>query len=63
MGATGSYTFNNRDLRNIPNQQFNATFIGLNLSQPLFRMQNFVQYQQSRTKPTQSEVRSVEPGI
>ncbi|MFO1204428.1 MAG: TolC family outer membrane protein [Burkholderiales bacterium] len=55
VGATGSYTFNNRDLRNIPNQQFNATFIGLNLSQPLFRMQNFVQYQQSRTQLTQSE--------
>ncbi len=46
VGATGSYTFNNRDLRNVPNQQFNATFIGLNLSQPIFRMQNFVQYQQ-----------------
>jgi len=55
LSGTGSYTFNNRDLRNVPNQQFDATFIGLNLSQPLFRMQNFVQYQQSRTQLTQSE--------
>jgi outer membrane protein len=55
VSGTGSYTWNNRDLRNIPNQQFNATFIGINLSQPLFRMQNFVQYQQSRTQLTQSE--------
>ncbi len=55
VGATGSYTFNNRDLRNVPNQQFMATFIGVNLSEPIFRMQNFVQYQQSRTQLTQSE--------
>ncbi len=55
LSGTGSYTFNNRDLQNVPNQQFNATFIGVNLSQPLFRMQNVVQYQQSRTQLTQSE--------
>ena len=55
LSGTGSYTFNNRDFRNADNQQFDATFIGLNLSQPLFRMQNFVQYQQSRTQLTQSE--------
>lgn len=55
VSGTGSYTFNNRDFRNVPNQQFDATFLGVNLSQPLFRMQNFVQYQQSRTQLTQSE--------
>jgi outer membrane protein len=55
LSGTGSYTFNNRDLRNTDNQQFDATFIGLNVSQPLFRMQNLVQYQQSRTQLSQSE--------
>lgn len=55
LSGTGSYSFNNRDLRSVPNQQFDATFIGLNVSQPLFRMQNVVQYQQSRTQLTQSE--------
>jgi outer membrane protein len=55
LSGTGNYTFNNRDLRNAPNQQFNSSFLGVNLTQPLFRMQNLVQYQQSRTQLTQTD--------
>ena len=55
VNATGNYQFNNRDFRNAPNQQFDSMFLGVNISQPLFRMQNLLQYQQSRTQLTQSE--------
>ncbi len=55
LSGTGSYSYNHRDFRNAPTQEFNAAFLGVNLTQPLFRMQNLVQYQQSRTQVTQTE--------
>jgi len=55
VNVSGNYQFNNRDFRNTPNQQFDSLFLGVSLTQPLFRMQNLVQYQQSRTQITQSE--------
>jgi outer membrane protein len=55
VSVSGNYVFNNRDFRNAPNQQFDSSFLGVNLSQPLFRMQNVLQYQQTRTQLTQSE--------
>ncbi len=55
VSVSGNYQFNNRDFRNAPNQQFDSLFLGVSLMQPLFRMQNLVQYQQSRTQITQSE--------
>jgi len=55
ISASGSYQFNNRDLRNVPNQQFDSSFLGVSLTQPLFRKQNLVQYEQSRTQVTQTE--------
>jgi outer membrane protein len=55
VNASGSYQFNNRDFRNQENQQFDSMFLGVSLTQPLFRMQNLVQYQQSRTQVTQTD--------
>lgn len=54
--VTGTLNYNDRDINGAPNQSFSSRNLGISITQPLFRMQNLAQYQQSRTQLTQSEV-------